>query len=69
MAQKIVLAISGMDCTSCAKIIESELSDKPGINSASVDFDSKKAFLDFDPEKISLDQIKKEIEELGYKAQ
>ncbi|MDP2741467.1 MAG: heavy metal-associated domain-containing protein, partial [bacterium] len=58
----------GMHCASCAKIIEATLEEKEGVNSISVNYDSKKAFLEFDGEKIKVDEIKKEIGELGYSA-
>lgn len=68
MAEKIILTISGMHCASCAKIIEATLEEKEGVSSISVDYDSKKAFLEFDEKKINLDEIKSEIETLGYSA-
>lgn len=66
--EKITLIISGMHCSSCAKIIETTLEEKEGVSSISVNYDSKKAFLEFDQQKTNLNEIKKEIEELGYKA-
>ena len=68
MTQKIILSISGMHCASCAKIIETELSEKSGVSSISVNYDSKKAFVEFNQSETNLNEIKKEIEELGYKA-
>ena len=57
-----------MHCTSCAKIIETTLEEKEGVTSISVNYDSKKAFLEFDSQKINLDEIKSEIKTAGYKA-
>ena len=68
MTQKAILSISGMHCASCAKIIERELSEKFGVSSISVNYDSRKAFLEFNQQETNLDEIKKEIEGLGYKA-
>ena len=68
MTEKIILSISGMHCISCAKIIETTLEEKEGVGSISVNYDSKKAFLEYDKQKTSLDEIKSEIETLGYKA-
>ena len=67
MTQKAILAISGMHCASCAKIIETTLEEKSGVNSISVNYDSGKAFLEFNQQETNLNEIKKEIEELGYK--
>ncbi|MBI2054068.1 MAG: heavy-metal-associated domain-containing protein [Candidatus Staskawiczbacteria bacterium] len=66
MTEKITLTISGMHCSSCAKIIETSLEEKEGVGSIFVNYDSKKAFLEFDSEKINLDELKSEIESLGY---
>ena len=68
MTEKIILSISGMHCNSCAKIIETTLEEKEGVSSISVNYDSRKAFLEFDQQKTNLDYIKSEIETLGYNA-
>jgi len=68
MTEKAILTISGMHCTSCAKIIETTLEEKEGVTSISVNYDSKKAFLEFDSQKTNLDEIKSEINTAGYKA-
>lgn len=68
MTEKIILTISGMHCASCAKIIESTFEEKEGIGSISVNYDSRKAFIELDPQKTNLNEIKSEIETLGYKA-
>ncbi|OGZ84641.1 MAG: hypothetical protein A2599_02670 [Candidatus Staskawiczbacteria bacterium RIFOXYD1_FULL_39_28] len=68
MIEKTILAISGMHCASCAKIIEATLEEKNGVSSILVDYDSKKAFLEFDGQKTNLYDLKSEIETLGYRA-
>jgi copper chaperone len=62
---KQFLDIKGMHCKSCAKLIESELQEK--VNNIKVE-ESGKAMIDFDESKITLQQIKDTIKELGYKA-
>ena len=62
---KTNLNIKGMHCGSCAKLIESELQDK--VNKIKVE-ENGKAVIDFDEKKISLQQIKSTIKELGYQA-
>jgi copper chaperone CopZ len=60
---KINLAIKGIHCKSCVKLIESELQDK--VNSIKVE-ENGSAIIDFDEKKISLQKIKETIKELGY---
>ncbi|MEK6859742.1 MAG: heavy-metal-associated domain-containing protein [Nanoarchaeota archaeon] len=63
--KKINLNIKGMHCASCSKLIKSELEDK-GVK-ANIQ-DTGKALIEFDDKKISEQQIKDIITELGYKA-
>ena len=62
---KKVLTIQGMHCSSCALGVEMLLNTKGA--KGKVDFDSKKAEIEFDPNKTSFEEIKKEIEKAGYK--
>ncbi len=61
---KKIFDIKGMHCNSCAQLIENNLKDK--VNSISVSYSKGKAEIDFDPEKISEEEIKKIIGECGY---
>ena len=65
--EKAILTISGMRCASCAKVIEATLEEKSGVSAISVNYDSQKAFLEFDHQQTDIEDIKKEIEGLGYK--
>ncbi|MCX6718042.1 MAG: heavy metal translocating P-type ATPase [Candidatus Staskawiczbacteria bacterium] len=66
--EKKILKIQGMTCASCAQVIEHDLKKKNGIASASVNLANEKAYVEFDPEKIKIEEIKKNIKDLGYKA-
>ncbi len=65
---KIELKIKGMHCIDCAKTIEKVLLKEKGIFSAHVNFALEKAIVEYNPQEINLDGIKKVIEETGYKA-
>lgn len=70
MVQKIKLQIEGMHCNSCAMLIEEKLKSQPGVIEAKVNYDSKKAVVVYDEQKIQESEIKKKIEEIGnYKAE
>jgi Cu+-exporting ATPase len=66
--EKITLKIKGMHCESCAKTIEKTLLKEKGIFSANVNFALEKAFIEYDPKEIGINEIKKVIENAGYKA-
>lgn len=66
--EKIDLHVEGMHCGSCAIGIQMLVSQMDGVASASADYEGKKASVEFDPAKITKDQIIKAIAELGYTA-
>jgi len=55
-----------MTCASCALSNEKELTKTKGIISASVNFASKNAQVEYDPEIIDENQVKKVIKDNGY---
>ncbi len=63
---KKIFKIRGMHCNSCASNIEGELEGK--VNSAKVSYSREEAEIDFNPEKISEQEIKEAIKKLGYEA-
>lgn len=58
--------ISGMHCSSCALIIEKALEKETGIISASINYATKKAEIEFDENLTDTEKITKIIEETGY---
>ena len=67
--QKVKFQIEGMNCQSCARVIEETLKSKEGILEAKVNFDSKKAVVVFDEQRIKESEIQRAIEKSGhYKA-
>ena len=63
---KQTIPVVGMACASCSSNVERKLNSLPGINSASVSLAGRSALVDYDPEKISLETMKKEINNIGY---
>ena len=68
MMEKIEVKIDGMHCGSCAVGIQMLTSQMDGVKSAEVDYEKKAGVFEFDPAKVTKEQIIKGIEELGYKA-
>ncbi|MEM1592720.1 MAG: heavy metal translocating P-type ATPase [Candidatus Bathyarchaeia archaeon] len=65
--KKAVIQIAGMHCVSCAQSIEKALMKKPGIYRANVNFATEKAYVEYDPDLVTLDEIIEEIRAAGYK--
>ena len=55
-----------MACASCSANIERKLNSLDGINTASVSLAGRTALVDYNPQQITLDTMKKEINDIGY---
>jgi Cu+-exporting ATPase len=65
--KKETYKIKGMHCASCVRTIEGVLLKNPGVKSASVNFASETALIEFDETLVSELDLAKIIESIGYK--
>ena len=63
---KQTVPVIGMACSACSANIEKKLNTLKGVNSASVSLPGRSTLIDFDPQVISLEKMKAEINALGY---
>ena len=63
---KKTIPVIGMACSVCAANVERKLNSLEGINSATVSLAGRTALVDYDPEKITLEDMKCEISNAGY---
>ncbi|WP_010239974.1 heavy metal translocating P-type ATPase [Clostridium arbusti] len=66
MLENTSLKVYGMTCTLCSMTIESTLEKLEGITKVNVSYASEKARLEYDDTKVKLNDIKKQIELLGF---
>ncbi len=59
--------VTEMDCPTCAATIERGLKKLEGVKDARVNFLMKKVIVTYDPNKVSVPELEKRIEDLGYK--
>ncbi len=64
----VVIEVEGMTCESCAVHISETLKKLKGVISAEANYPKKNVKVVFNPKQITLEQIKKAIDEIGYKA-
>ena len=64
--EKTQLHIEGMHCGACATGIQMLVSGMDGVKSIFVDYEGKKADVEFDSSKVTKDQIIKSIGEIAY---
>ena len=63
---KKTIPVIGMGCSVCSANVEKKLRSLKGINSASVSLASRTALVDYNPDIISLEDMKREISNAGY---
>ena len=63
---KKTIPVVGMACSACSANVEKKLNSLEGVHAASVSLLSRSALVDFDPAVISLDDMKREINNIGY---
>ncbi|HLL61291.1 MAG TPA: heavy-metal-associated domain-containing protein [Candidatus Nitrosocosmicus sp.] len=67
MITKKKLTITGMHCSSCAMNIDGELEDL-GVKNSTTNYAKAETEVEFDTEKITIEQVQKKIKEIGYQA-
>ena len=65
-ASEVTFPVTGMTCASCVRRIEKALTKVPGVQEASVNLATEKARVAFDPGMVTLDDLKKAVENAGY---
>ena len=63
---KKTIPVIGMACSVCSANVEKKLRSLKGINSASVSLAGRTALVDYNPDIISLEDMKREISNAGY---
>lgn len=63
---KKTIPVIGMACSVCSANVERKLNSLEGINSTTVSLAGRTALVDYDPEKITLEDMKREISNAGY---
>lgn len=64
--EKKTIAILGMMCAGCSANVERKLNSLDGVASAAVNLPSRTALVEYDPEKITLQKMKDELQAIGY---
>jgi copper chaperone CopZ len=57
-----------MHCGSCVALVEESLNERAGVTEASVDLDSGRAVVRYDPDVLGVEELRSIITEAGYSA-
>ena len=67
--QSVLINVEGMTCNSCVQTIEKNISQRAGVQSISVSLAANTAQVRYSPEKITAEQLREAIEDMGFDAQ
>jgi len=65
---KSTIKIDGMSCAACSARIDKKLNNTAGVTHANVNLLTNQALVEYDPHVISIGEIEKVIDNLGYQA-
>lgn len=63
---EVSIEVYGMTCGHCQKRVADAISSLEGVESVEVDLEAERATVILDPEKVSIDDIKKAVRKAGY---
>jgi cation transport ATPase len=63
---RIVLPIEGMSCASCAATVQDALSNAAGVTTATVNYATAKAAVDYDPARTHIAELVRTVRAAGY---
>lgn len=67
--ENIVLKINGMKCTGCSQRVERALKSTEGIESASVNLETREANISYNKDLVTYDKICEVIVDLGFEVE
>lgn len=65
-AEDVELPIGGMTCAACARTVERQLANSPGVEKASVNFATRIASVSYNPAQTRIEDLVSAVEEVGY---
>lgn len=68
MEVRKTFSIKGMHCASCVRVVERALSKIEGVNNATVNLVTKQAMVAYDPGKVTDEQLRSAVAQVGYQA-
>ncbi len=65
---KTILRSSELSCPSCVVKIEKALKSVPGVSDAHVHFETGRIDVDYEPDKVTMESLRKAVRSVGYEA-
>lgn len=65
--EKVYFKVVGMYCATCRPIVEKQLKGEQAITKIEIDVMTDRVIVEYDPSAISRDEIRRRLENSGYK--
>jgi len=65
---RAIFSIFNLGCSSCSVVIERKLRKLAGIKNVSVNYVTDRVLVNYDPQRLTIEEIRSFIRELGYEA-
>jgi copper chaperone CopZ len=59
--------VEGMTCSGCERTVQKVIANLQGVESAKADLQTSTVSVEYDPEKVNIDQIKSAVNSVGYR--
>lgn len=66
MLKELTLEITGMSCEHCSQTVEKALNNRVGVESAEVNLNKEEAYVKYNSDQVTLEDLIEEVEESGY---
>ncbi|WJE15102.1 heavy metal translocating P-type ATPase [Halobacillus sp. ACCC02827] len=66
--EQVELDIHGMTCSACSTRIQKVLSKMDGVEQATINLATEAGFVEYEPDRVSIDDIIAKVKKLGYEA-
>ena len=67
MTKKETYLVEGMTCSGCERTVSKVVSNIQGVTSSKADFATSSLSVEYDPSKVTIDNIKTAINRVGYR--
>ena len=65
--EKALFKVVGLYCTTCKPVVERQLRDEEAVKKIGIDYLTDSVIVEFDPSRITKEEIKRRLEKSGYK--
>jgi copper ion binding protein len=65
--KKQTFLVEGMTCSGCERTVSKVVGNLEGVKSSKADLSTSTVWIEYDPARVTIDQIKSAVNKVGYK--